>query len=223
MAQPTFFFFFLRHVRNINESEQTEKHKNVQSKACIEFNRGRAQRPFPHQRFSGQIFKNKNSSTQKDDTALSELARDARGRRASRLKVHTSYHTHLRDLWTPLRGCKVRTPPMIVPPSSSRSPSVGLLHPHKRRNPAVRVHRKKRRAVYLVCACICPLLCSVRRARDSARGPMLEKEANSFRFLGRHTGPQQWSHTEQKHSHFRPVYHATLDWGRQKRKKRAPH
>ena len=49
---------------------------------------------------------------------------------------------------------------------------------------------------------------------------MLEKEVNSFRFLGRHTGPQQWSHTEQKHSHFRPVYHATLDWGRQKRKKK---
>ena len=126
---------------------------------------------------------------------LCQPARDARGRRASRLKVHTSHLTDLHDLRTSQRGCpleRVITPPMIVPPSTSKSRSAGLLHTHKRRNPAARVHMKrKRRARYHVCTRPCPLLCSVRRARDSATGPIQEKEANSFRFLGRHTGPQQ--------------------------------
>ena len=108
-------------------------------------------------------------------------ARDARGRRASRLKVHTSYHTELHDLCTPQRGYpseRVITPLTIVPPSTSRSPG-----------------------------------------KQSDAGKRSEQFPIPWKA---HWIPAVEPHRTEAFA-LPPSLSCTLDWGRQKRKKRAPH
>ena len=146
---PTPFFIETRSETSMSQSNlETQKssdpchtERQMGRWACVEFNRGTAQRPFSHQRFSGQMIrKQKLVQSKGRNSTLCQPARDARGRRASRLELHTSHHTHLHDLWTPQRGCpseRAITPHRIVPPSTSKSHSACHLHTHKRRNGAI--------------------------------------------------------------------------------------
>ena len=176
-------------------SDPCHTERQMGRQACIDFNRGRGHSTY--QRFSGQIFrKQKLVQSKGRHSTLCQPARDTRGRRASRLEVHTSYHTHLHDLWTPQRGCpseRAITPHRIVPPSTSKSRSAGLLHTRKRSNPAARVQRKRKKkvAVPRVCSVFahCPAPFRMPVIRQGVRCSVLWKVANSFRCVGTHTGP----------------------------------
>ena len=183
-----------RHLETQKSSDPCHTEREMGRLACIEFNRGR-EHSAPTSTVLWSDFQKTKTRPLKRTTQHSLPAGSRRKRKKSKPPGGPySHHTHLHDRWTPQRGCpseRAITPHRIVSPSTSKSRSAGLLHTHKRRNPAARVHRKKKGAVPRVCSVSahCPATFGVPVIRPGVRCSVLWKVANSFRFVGTHTEP----------------------------------